>query len=133
MDAYLSDEARQFLQAQALETSGRMSGGLLLGHLRGPRFFVERVYPCSLRPFLSLERFRALSCIFDHKIIGFYGSGRWTERTGRKIPPFAVNKLYLEFDAHPRKGLILRPAVAEYNGSFELVPVALAPRLKSGE
>ena len=133
MDVYLSEEARQFLSAQALEIPRRRVDGLLLGHRRGPRFFVERIYPCPLRPFLSIERYRALSLIFEDKIIGFYASGRWTEKNGRRIPPFAVNKLYLEFDSHPRKGLNLRPAVAEYDGSFGLVPVALAPLQKKKE
>lgn len=130
MDAYLSEEARSFLDAQILEVSRRRAAGLLIGHRRGPRFFIESVYPCSLQPLLSLKRYCALSRIFSERIIGFYTSGKWTGKTGRKIPPFAVNKLILEFDAHPRKGLVLKPSVVEYNGSFELVPVAMAPPMK---
>ncbi len=127
MDVYLSEEARQHLGAQALEKSRGPAGGLLLGHRRGPRFFVERIYPCPLRPFLSIEKYHALSQIFNNKIIGFYFSGPPTIKGKPKFPPFAVNKLYLEFAPHPNKGLTLRPAVVEYAGSFELVPVALAP------
>ena len=127
MDVYLSKEARRYLSAQALETSRGKTGGVLLGHRRGPRFFVERVYPCPLRPFLSVEKYYALSRIFDDKIIGFYSSGGRKEKIQQKLQPFAVNKLYLEFDRHRRKGLTLRPAVIDYNGSFHLVPVALAP------
>jgi hypothetical protein len=127
MDVYLSDEARRYLKAQALEKSPGGTGGLLLGHRRGPRFFVERIYPCPLRPFLSIRKYHALSRIFDDKIVGFYSSGRRAEKRKPTFPPFAVNKLYLEFDPHPRKGLTLRPAVVEYTGFFHLVPVALAP------
>jgi hypothetical protein len=130
MDVYLSDEARSHLSAQTLEIPRGAARGLLLGHRRGPRFFVERIYPCALRPFLSIEKFRALSRIFDDKIIGFYSSARRTEKRKPKFPPFAVNKLYLEFGPHPRKGLTLRPAVIEYKGSFSLGPVALAPSPK---
>jgi hypothetical protein len=126
MDVYLSEEARQHLSAQALELSRGPTGGLLLGHRRGPRFFIERIYPCPLRPFLSIEKYHALNRIFNDKIIGFYSSGRRTMRKKPKFPPFAVNKLFLEFNPHPRKGLILRPAVVEYTGSFQLVAVALA-------
>ena len=130
MDVYLSEEARRFLNAQALETSRRRVGGLLLGHRRGPRFFVESVYPCHFQPFLSLERYHALSRIFDQRIIGFYASGRQAGKTGRKIPPFAVNKLFLDIEPHSGKGSTLRPAVIEYSGKFEFVPVALAPPIK---
>lgn len=130
MDVYLSEEARRFLDAQALELSRRRVAGLLLGHRRGQRFFIESVYPCSLQPLLSLKQYHALSRIFNDRIIGFYASGKMAKKSGRKIPPFAVNKLFLELDSHPRKGLALRPAVVEYSGSFEFVPVALARPMK---
>ncbi len=133
MDFYLSEEAREYLSAQALEAPPGETGGLLLGHRRGPRFFVERIYPCPLRPFLSIGKYRALSRIFDDKIIGFYSSGRRAKKAERTFPPFAVNKIFLEFDHHPKKGLILRPAVVEYTGSIHLVPVALAPLPKERE
>jgi hypothetical protein len=133
MDVYVSEEARRHLSAQTLEISRGATRGLLLGHRRGPRFFVERIYPCPLQPFLSVEKFRALSRIFDDKIIGFYSSGRRSQKRDPKFPLFAVNKLYLQFGSHPRKGLTLRPAVIEYKGSFCLVPVAFAPSPKGKE
>ncbi|MFZ2052869.1 MAG: hypothetical protein WAU81_01610 [Candidatus Aminicenantales bacterium] len=133
MDVYLSEEARRYLSAQALEKSRGGTGGVLLGHRRGPRFFVESVYPCPLRPFLSARKYHALSRLFDDKIIGFYSSSGRKENIERKLPPFAVNKLYLEFGPHRRKGLTLRPAVIEYDGSFHLVPVELAPPPKGRE
>ncbi|MBN2408239.1 MAG: hypothetical protein JXE07_00760 [Candidatus Aminicenantes bacterium] len=127
MDVYLSEGARRFLRAQALEISRGGTGGLLLGHRRGQRFFVESVYPCPLRPFLSIEKYHALNRIFDDKIIGFCFSSGGKENIVRKIPPYAVNKIYLEYSPHPKKGLTLRPAVVDYDGAFHLVPVALAP------
>jgi len=130
MDVYLSDEARQHLRAQALEMPRRRAGGLLLGHRRGGRFFVERIYPCSFRKFPSERQYGALARIFEGRIIGFYSSGRRSRATAGKWPPFAYSKLWLEFDLHPEKGLILRPAVVEYADSFHLVPAALAGRPK---
>ncbi len=133
MDVYLSEEARKYLRAQALEVSPTETAGLLLGHRRGPRFFIERIYPCPLRPFLSIEKYRALSRIFDDKIIGFYSSAHGAKKTKKTFPPFAVSKIFLEFDHHPKRGLTLRPAVIEYTGTFQLVPVALAPLHKERE
>ncbi|MGB7296955.1 MAG: hypothetical protein WBC70_15330, partial [Candidatus Aminicenantales bacterium] len=133
MDVYLSEGARRYLRAQILEISRGGTGGLLLGHRRGPRFFVESVYPCPLRLFLSVEKYHALSHVFDDKIIGFYSSSGRMEDIERRLPPFAVNKLYLEFGLHRRKGLTLRPAVIEYDGSFHLVPVEMAPPPKGRE
>jgi hypothetical protein len=130
MDAYFSLEALQQLRAQALELPGRKARGLLLGHRRGVRFFVERIYPCSFPLFPSARQFQALDGVFGGKIIGFYGSGDLSRSEAGKSPPFAANKLYLGFGLHPKKGLILKPAVVEYSGSFHLVPVAVAPRPK---
>ena len=126
MDVYLTEEARQHLRAQALESPRRKTGGLLLGHRRGGRFFVERIYPCSCGTFPSARKYWALDGVFEGKIIGFYFSGRRSGSAAGQWPPFSCNKLYLEFDAHPEKGLTLRPAVVEYSGSFHLVPAALA-------
>jgi len=130
MDVYLSEEAGQHLQAQALEMPGRRAGGLLLGHRRAGRFFVERVYPCSLGKLPTDRKYRALDRIFEGKIIGFYSSGRRAGAAAGKWPPFSYNKLYLKFDLHPEKGLILKPAVVEYTDSFHLVPATLAGRPK---
>jgi hypothetical protein len=130
MDAYLSKEAWQHLRAQALESARRRARGLLLGHRRGGRFFVERIYPCSFGKFPSDGQYRALDGIFEGKIIGFYSGRRRPWPAGGKFPPFAYDKLCLEFDPHPKKGLVLRPAVVEYSGSFHLVPVALAAQAK---
>jgi len=130
MDVYLTEEAWQHLRAQALESPRRKAGGLLLGHRRGGRFFVEGIYPCPFGPFPSARKYWALDGVFEGKIIGFYFSGRRPLSAAGKWPPFSYNKLYLEFDPHPEKGLTLRPAVVEYSGSFHLVPAALAARSK---
>jgi len=128
MDVYLGEEARQQLRAQALEIPHRRAGGLLLGHRRGGRFFVERIYPCPFGPLPSAQRYFELDGVFEGKIIGFYSSGRRGGSAGKKWPPFSYNKLYLEFELHPKRGLILKPAVVEYSDSFSLVPAVLAAR-----
>lgn len=130
MDAYLSDEALQHLRAQGLEMRRRKAGGLLLGHRSGKRFFVESICPCSFERFPADRKYRALDSIFQGRIIGFYSSGRRAGAAAGKWPPFSYNKLYLEFDHHPGKELILKPSVVEYTDSFHLVPIALAGRPK---
>jgi len=127
MDVYVSEEARQQLRAQALEIPHRRARGLLLGHRRGGRFFVERIYPCLFGPLPSAQRYVELDGIFEGKIIGFYSSGG-RGGAGEKWPPFSYNKLYLELELHPKRGLILKPAVVEYSDSFSLVPAVLAER-----
>ena len=130
MDVYLSEMARRHLRAQGLESPRRRARGLLLGHRRGGRFFVEGIYPCVFGLFPAARKYWALDGVFEGKIIGFYCSGRRTRTRAGEIPPFAYNKVYLEFDSHPDKGLVLKPAIVEYSEDFHLVPVAMAARPK---
>jgi len=130
MDVYLTEEAWQHLRAQALESPRRKARGLLLGHRRGGRFFIERIYPCAFRLFPAAQKYWALDGVFEGKIIGFYSSGRLARTGAGEFPPFAYNKVYLEFDSHPDKGLVLKPAIVEYSEDFHLVPVAMAARPK---
>jgi len=130
MDVFLTEEARRHLLAQTLKLSRRKVRGLLLGHRRGGRFFVEGISPFSFPLFPGARTYRALDGIFKGRIIGFYRSGRLSRAEAEKSPPFAYNKLVLEVNRDPRKRLILKPAVVEYSGSFSLIPVALAARPK---
>lgn len=131
MDVYLTEEAWQSFWAQALEIPRRKARGLLLGHRRGGRFFVEKVFPCSFGQFPTARRYQALNAIFEGKIIGFYSSSRSAGAAAGKCPPFSYNKLFIEFVLHPKKGPILKPSVVEYTDHFHLVPAALAARPKS--
>ncbi|MEW5901195.1 MAG: hypothetical protein AB1715_07020 [Acidobacteriota bacterium] len=126
MDVYLSEEALVFLRAQTLRGSGSRPSGLLLGHKRGGRFFVERVYPCPRRSFSQARGFWALEKLFHGKIIGFYAFGARTEKTAALNQPFAFNKVWLKLETPRRKKLNFQPSLIEYNGSFFLRPLSLA-------
>jgi len=130
MDVYLSKEAWQGLEAEGLEPLRRKASGLLLGHRRGGRFYVERIHPVPFAPFPSAQRYLMLDRIFMGTIIGFYFSGRRIESVAKKLPPFSTNKLCLEFERHSKRGWVFKPAVVEYTNSFQLVPVTLARRPK---
>jgi hypothetical protein len=127
MDVYLSDEALLFLRAEMLTAPGRRPSGLLLGHTRARRFFVERVYPCPQRAFARQPGYWALERLFGGKIIGFYSSGPAKEKAPALYQPFAFNKLWLELEASA--GAVrpeLKPFLVEYDGSFSLRPLAIA-------
>jgi hypothetical protein len=95
MDVYLSEEAWQHLRAAAVDNPRGRAGGLLLGHRRGGRFFVERIHPCFSGPFPSSRTYWALDNIFEGKIIGFYSSGRRAAVQPGKWPPSpATNSIW---------------------------------------
>ncbi|MBM3285325.1 MAG: hypothetical protein FJY81_05580 [Candidatus Aminicenantes bacterium] len=128
MDVYLSEEALLFLEGQALDSAaGR--GGLLLGHKRGPRFFVEKAFPCRSGFFLSPANFWALDRHFRGKIIGFYAFGPGPKKKSGFFRPFACGKVYLEVRPGQKK-MRLKPSVIEYKDAFFLQPVALCSASK---
>ena len=45
MDAFLTIEAQQALRAVKAVSPRRNAGGLLVGHKRGKRFFIEKAFP----------------------------------------------------------------------------------------
>jgi hypothetical protein len=130
MDAYLGAEAAAGLAAEALERSGKRCRGLLLGHRRGPRYFVERAFPLRGGAFPSETRFRELDRIFGGRIIGFYASGDGGRGSSSILRPFAYGKLYLwiaGLSARSRRPVV-KPHVIEYDQAFFLSPIPLARR-----
>jgi len=124
MDVYLTREAFSYLEAQALDSGESRAGGLLLGHKRGQRFFVEKVFPCRQSFFLSLANYWALDRHFKGKIIGFYSLGTRSENKARLLRPFACGKVHLEV-MRGQKKLIFKPSVIDYQKRFFFQPVAI--------
>jgi hypothetical protein len=130
MDVYLSETATLFLKGQALEASEQTSSGLLLGHKRGQRFFVEQVYPSKESSFSSERTYWTLDRLFEGKIIGFYSFASATRKPPKILRPFAYGKLFLRIALRPQKRLTLKPHIIEYKDSFHLLPIALHSRPK---
>ncbi len=132
MDVYLTREALSFLEAQALDSIPAHSGGLLLGHKRGQRFFVEKVFPCRPGFFLSLAHFFALDHHFEGKILGFYFFNNQKAIKARLLQPFACGKAYLEVK-RGRKKLIFKPSVIDFQKRFFFQPatIVIAPGEKN--
>jgi hypothetical protein len=125
MDVYVSAEALLYLRAQALEAPRRLPSGLLLGHKRGPRFIVEKVYPSPAAFSIGEREYRAWDRLFAGRIIGFYSAG--VRKAAQLLRPFACGKLYLRVDPGPARTPTLKPYVIDYKDRFRLVPVALVP------
>jgi len=130
MDVYLSEDALLYLKGQALESSERAPSGILLGHKRGQRFFVEQVYPARESYFSSEQNYWALDRLFDGKIIGFFSFASGPEKAAKILQPFAYGKIFLRITFRPKNQLTITPYVIEYKDSFFLLPLALHSRPK---
>ena len=130
MDVFIAKEAEAGLRADALVTPPDDRRGLLLGHRRGPRYFVARVFPLGGRSFPAAARLRKLDGLFDGRIIGFYAARNPGPGPGGILQPFAFGKLFLRVagsSARPGRPVV-KAGVIEYDGRFYLSPIPLAGR-----
>ncbi len=125
MDAYLSPEACRSLTALCLLSSKSIPDGFLIGHKRGHRFFVEKIFPSQEGFFPSLEKYLELDKLFEGKILGFF-SFRLNENKIKKIlAPFAYNKLFLEINLPTQKEMKIKPYIIDRHKEFLLLPIKL--------
>jgi hypothetical protein len=123
MDAYISADARQFLQAQII--MGARTDGFLLGHMRGHRLFVEEILPTQIGFFPSLEKYFSMNSLLNDRIIGFF-SFTPDENTTRKIlAPFAQGKLFLDITPRDGQKLDIKSYTIDFDERFYLSPIKL--------
>jgi hypothetical protein len=130
MDVFIAEEAVAGLRADALITSPARRRGLLLGHRRGPRYFVARVFPLGGRSFPAASRLRELDGLFEGRVIGFYAGRLPAPGPGGILQPFAYGKLFLRVSgaAIRSRTLAVKPSIIEYDKTFHLSPISLAGR-----
>lgn len=132
MDVYLGAEAEAELRAEALIKPSAGRRGVLLGHRRGPRYIVSRIFPLGGRAFPEAARLRELDRLFGGRIIGYYAARRPASGSGSLLGPAACGKIFIRVrgtDGRSRK-LDLKPGVIDYDGRFRLAPISLAGERK---
>lgn len=128
MDAYLSQEAYQSLTALNLISSSSSSDGLLIGHKRGHRFFVEKIFPSLPGFFPSLKKYHELDQLFNGKLLGFFSFNPDEKKIKKILAPFACGKLFLEISSNQQKKMTIKSYVVDYDNEFFLLPVGLTSR-----
>jgi len=125
MDAYLSKEAYQTLAALSLISSESNSDGLLIGHKRGHRYFVEKIFPTLKGFFPSREKYFAMNKLFEEKILGFYSFAKDEKKNKKILTPFAHGKLILQIRLNKNKKMTIKSYVIDYENEFFLSPIHL--------
>ena len=123
MDAYISSDAERTLQG--LGDAGCPASGLLIGHRRGPRFFVESVLPTRSDFFPSLRGFFSLSSLFEDRLIGFYSFRRDRKSLKKILAPFACGLLFIHVRTSRKRDPDLAAFSIEFKGRFDLAPIGL--------
>jgi len=125
VDAFISREAYQALQALNLIFPGSSSEGLLIGHKRGGQFFVEKIFPSLAGFFPSLEKYNQLDQLFEGRLIGFFSFKPEEKKVKKILVPFACGKLFLKLIPKGEKKLNIQSFVIDYEKKFFLAPIQL--------
>jgi hypothetical protein len=123
MDVYLSKEAQSFLEALNMVKGDH--DGLLLGHLRGHRFFVEKILPTQKGFFSSQEHYISLNQHFGDRVIGFFSFDPDDQKTRKILIPLTQGKLYLNIKPQEENKLDIRSFKIDFKDRFFLSPIRL--------
>jgi hypothetical protein len=125
MDVYLSPDASKALRAVCLLTALPKTEGLLIGHTRGYRYFVESILPAARGCFSSLGNYYQVNELYGGKIIGFFSFRPGRKNIKKILAPFAYGKIFLRLGKSPKGKLTAKSYVIEYRTGFFLAPVAI--------
>ncbi|UCC40443.1 MAG: hypothetical protein JSV96_03055 [Candidatus Aminicenantes bacterium] len=125
MDAHLSREAYQALTALGLIYSQSNPDGLLIGHKRGHRYFVEKIFPTPKGFFPSRETFFTMNEFFKEKILGFYSFAKDEKKIKKILAPFTHGKLFLEIRLDKKRKMTIKSYIIDYENEFFLSAIQL--------
>lgn len=123
MDAYLSREAYTSLKALSLVKGNQ--DGLLLGHMRGHRYFIEKIFPTQKGFFSSQKQYLSLNQLFGDRVIGFFSFEPEEGKTKKILVPLTQGKLYMSIFPQNNGALDIRSYRLDYKDRFFLLPIRL--------
>ena len=99
--------------------------GLLIGHRRGPRIFVERIFPAAagavFPPHSGLDE---LDRLFGRKVVGFFAVRPGAALMKSLLGPYLYGRVLLDV-RFSREKAVLKPFLVEFDRAFFLAPVPL--------
>jgi hypothetical protein len=125
MDVFLSPDALGAIEATAETRADGPAAGLLLGHLRGHRYFVEDALPLT-NPLPTEEMFLALNLKFNGRVLGYFSFPPDEALRRTVLNPSCYGKILLSVSASAGSGPRLTAFIVEYDEKFHLMPIDLA-------
>ena len=123
---FITPEARREIEALRIARPAASTWGFLIGHKRGFRFIVEKVFTAGSGRALPDERVLAgLDRIWPGGVIGLFAVRLNAAFKKAVLGPAWYGKLVLDLGSSARKQSV-RPFVVEFEQRFFLAPVTLA-------
>ncbi len=103
MDSFLCRQAYREIKAISFLSGQKTQAGLLFGHIRGPRIFIERVWPLP-EGFNQVDKlWWQLEKNFESQILGFLAYHPRPGLLKSMFQPFACGKILIEARSKKRK------------------------------
>jgi len=122
MDVFLAAEAHLALAGLRLAAGRTRPRGLLLGHRRGPRYFVERVFAAGDDFRFRPDVVRRLDALFGGRVIGFFIFRPDAATRRALLRPSAVGRILVAVDGRGR----MSASAIDYEGRFRLTRLPLS-------
>jgi hypothetical protein len=127
VDVFITPEARHEIETLRIVRPAASTWGILIGHKRGFRFIVEKVFPAGGGRNLPNERvFAELDRVWPGRVIGLFAVRPGAAFRKAVLGPLFYGKLIVHMGASAGTPAV-RPSVVEFERRFFLAPVALAP------
>ncbi len=131
VDVLVTPEARREIEGLRIARPDPATWGILIGHKRGFRFFVEKVFPAGSGRTLPGGRLVAdLDRVWPGRIIGFFAIRPGTAFRKAVLGPLFHGKLIVHLSL-PAGRPVLHPFIVDFKRRFFLEPVPLAPAGKA--
>jgi hypothetical protein len=125
VDVLITREASVDLDALKILRPAPSAWGLLIGHRRGPRIFVERLFPAAagavLPPHGGLDE---LDRLFGRKVVGIFAVRPGAALMKSLLGPYLYGRVLLNV-RFSRDMTFLKPFLVEFDRAFILAPVRL--------
>jgi hypothetical protein len=132
VDVFITREASADVKALAVLRPGPAAWGFLVGHKRGRRVFVERLFPaCESAVPPPAERLDELDRLLGRKVVGLFAIRPGPAFKRSLLGPYFCGRLFLEVRLS-KKGPAVRLFVVDFARKFFLAPVPLEPGPKGG-
>jgi hypothetical protein len=128
MDVFLGAEARRALDGLRLIAGRTRPAGLLLGHRRGPRYFVEGIFTAGPDFGFSPAAVRRLDALFGGRVLGFFAFRPGAPTRRALLRPSAVGRVFIAVGG---RGAMSAAAI-DFDGRFLLRRLPLDSGKKAG-
>lgn len=127
MDVLITREASLEIRALGIVRPKTPGWGFLIGHKRGPRFFVEKILAAgNAGPGTAARRFREIERLWPGKVIGLFAIRPGAELKRALLGPFFYGRLFVELRFAGNRAEA-RPFVVDFEGAFRLTAIPLEP------